>query len=359
MKKYLIFIFIGIFVLILISVFIQDFVKFGKGIGLQKKSERLNSQTDRLKVGLVTGFGGLGDRSFNDMQYNGLIISKKLYGIDFEYFCPENFEDIKKQVQILIDDECDLIILGEGFIGQQIIDIFAPKYPKIKFVVLDNDCKRLYPNTASILFKQNESSFLAGFLAGKMTKKKEVGFIGGADIDVINDFLLGFEDGVKYADKECNITIDYINSYIKDFEKVWNSPKVAYEISRKMITKNGVDIIYSVAAGSNMGIFNAAKEFKIFAIGVGTNQDYIIPGRILTSSLKNPDQTIAFIIKKTLDGQFESKSYYLGLKENAVGLSPMLYTKDIIGKDILQKLYEVEQKIINKEIIVRSIFQKE
>lgn len=358
MKKKIVIIIIIILVLTLISIFIFDILGFLKNYKKALYRKEKNEYFIKIKVGLITGFGGLGDKAFNDMQYNGLVLAKKLYGIDFEYFAPKNFEDIMKYTQILIDNGSNLIIIGEGFIGQKVLDQFAPKYPQIKFFVLDNLCENLYHNSASVLFKQNEASFLAGVLAAEMTKKDRVGFIGGAPISVIEDFYIGFNQGINYIKSDCKVEKDFISNYVKDFENVWDAPKISYEIAKTMIREKGVDIIFAVASASNIGIFNACKDYSIFSIGVDTDQDYINPGIILTSVLKNLDQAIVFIVDKVIKNNFESKSYYLGLKENGVGLSPMIFTKDIVGDDIIKKINLLQKKIIDGQISVKSVFGK-
>lgn len=355
--KFYIFIIIIIVIVILLGLFWSNIMKIIK-VNDKADSSTIKVDTKKFKVGLITGFGGLGDKSFNDMQYNGLILAKKLFGIDFLYFTPQNFQDIINNTQTLIDNGCKLIILGEGYIGQKVIDMFAQKYPAIKFVISDNKVDRLYPNSASILFKQNEASFLAGYLAASMTKKNKIGFIGGVEIDVIEDFYIGFFQGIKYYNNNLIVYKKYLSDYIKDFEKVWDNPEVAYNTAKEMILKKDVDIIFAVAAASNLGIFNAAKEYSIYSIGVDTDQDYIVPEVILTSVLKNLDQAIVFIIGQVLENKFESKTYYLGLKENGVALSPMLYTKDIIGEDRIKEIFILQKKIIDNEILVDSVFNK-
>lgn len=358
MKKYLIIISIVVVILILISIFLVDILKVAQNRNKYLKIDNIKSNPKNVKIGLITGFGGLGDKSFNDMQYNGLLLAKKIYNIEFQYFSPQNFDDISKYTQVLIDNNCTAIIIGEGYIGHKVLDRFAEKYPNIKFVILDAICQKLYPNTASILFKQNEVSFLVGYLAAEKSKNKSVGFIGGADIDVINDFYSGFEQGVKYANTNCKIEKEYISSILNDFEKVWDSPDIANKIALKLILKKRVDVIFAVAAASNIGIFNACKQNSVFSIGVDTDQDYLIPGTILTSALKNLDQAIVFIIEKIIDNKFESKTYYLGLKENGVGLSPMIYTRNFIGEDVIKKIYTLQKKIVDGELTINTIFEK-
>lgn len=358
MKKNIIIIIIVISFLILFSLFFKDIQNIYKNIWNKETIKYDTKNENRLKVGLITGFGGLGDKAFNDMQYNGLILAKNIFNIETQYFTPKTFDDIETYTQVLIDNGFNLIIVGEGYIGQKILDKFAPKYPDVKFVILDSLIEKLYNNCASILFKQNEASFLAGVLAASITRRKRLGFIGGIEVEVIKDFYIGFEQGIKYIKPDCKIESDYISNYIKDFEKVWNSPFESYKIAKRMIIEKDVDIIFTVAAGSNIGIFNACRDYSIFSIGVDIDQDHIIPGVILTSVLKNLDQAIVYIIGKVMKNNFESKVYHIGLKENGVGLSPMLYTKNIIGEKIIEHLAKLQQDIIEGKIIVKSIFDK-
>jgi len=348
-------VFIAVFLLILFSVF--SVYKF---IGIHRPQfligDNQSEEKSRLKIGLITGFGGLGDKGFNDLQYNGMIRAKKKYGFDFFYYPPRDLQDIEEKVVEYLDIGVDVIIMGEGIVGGQVIEEYAPSYPETIFILLDNTLPVLYPNTAAIIFKQNEGSFLAGYLSGKISKTNSIGFVGGEESDVILDFWTGFYQGAKFVNPKCGIYCKFISELVKNPAKVWNSPIEAGIIAYDLINKNKTDIIYAVASGSNFGIFNVCRENSMFAIGVDSDQDYIIPGTILTSVLKNIDQAIVFIIEKIVNNCFKSEIYSLGLKENGVGLSEMKFTREMIDGNILKELEKIKEKIIQGEIKIDSYY---
>jgi len=134
-------------------------------------------RSERVKVGLALGYGGMGDMSFNDMQYAGLIRASKKFDIDIAYAIPkkERVEDIKIKLSELIDREkCSLIFIA-SYIALEILPEIAPIHPDIHFVILDNPLTGI-DNVSSVAFAQNEGSFVVGYLAAKFTKSPTIGF---------------------------------------------------------------------------------------------------------------------------------------------------------------------------------------
>jgi basic membrane protein A len=127
-------------------------------------------------------------------------------------------------------------------------------------------------------------------------------------------------------------------------------------IADRMYRRENIDIIYQVASGSGMGVFNAANDNYKYAIGVDSEQDHIIPGSILTSVIKRFDMSILRIVEDCINGKFENMNHSLGLKEEAVMLSEMNYTKDFIKSSTLNKLENIKQQIIDKQITVPSTY---
>lgn len=345
---YIIVIFFIIF-LLLFFLFINKEIR-NKSITLSKAD-----RNEKIKIGLILGYGGLGDKSFNDMQYNGLVRAKNLYNIDIIYHAPKDKSDIEAKIDDFVKKGIKYIIVGEGYEGKEIIEKFNLIYKNVHFILLDNMFD-IYPqNVSSILFKQNEVSFLVGCLSALFSKNKKVAFFGATKLDVIEDFYIGFEQGVKYINPNFKINKIYFSDYI-DEAKVWDSPKEAFDITNKLYSELKFDIVYAVAAGTNIGVFNSCKVNNIYAIGVDADQDYIIPGIILTSAMKRLDNAIVFIVDLIINNKLENKNYILGLKEGGVSLTEMKYTKDILGEKIINKLEDIKNKIINGEIKVKTIF---
>ncbi|MCL1827311.1 MAG: BMP family ABC transporter substrate-binding protein, partial [Candidatus Cloacimonetes bacterium] len=252
-----------------------------------------------ILFGLVVGIGGLGDRAYNDMLYNGMINSKLKYGLDFIYAEPEDEEASEKALEELILKGAKCILAGGGWLHVDPVDELARKYPDVYFVILDDFANEYLPNVASVLCKQNEGSFLAGALAALHSKTNAIGMVGGVDQPVIHDFWVGYEAGAKAVKPNIKVHIDYVEKYDPETNPFENSP-VGRIVADNMFRNQNVDIIYQVAGGSGIGVFNAAKDNERYAIGVDIDQDHLVPGVILTSMIKKFDIGIEFIVDSIL-----------------------------------------------------------
>ena len=350
-KKSLIYAIVTVFVIILIIVMFLQM----KGNGNSQKDEISKiSNIPQYKFGLITGLGGLGDKSFNDMQYNGMIMAKKRYNIDFEYVAPQYERDLAPAFREIINKNCNVIFAASTDVNSILLE-FAEKYPERKFILLDVPIETNLPNIASISFKQNEGSFLVGALSALMTKTNNIAMIGGRKIEVLEDFYVGFESGAKYINPKINVKAKYLGDMNPNIDP-WSDAQFAKKVSLDLINKDKCDILYGVAAGANLGVFVAASEKKCYAIGVDSNQDDLAKGTILTSMMKRLDESILFLIGMILDNKFEGKPYLLGFTEGGVSLSPMEYTKNIIGQEKIRELEEIKEKIINNEIKVPTVY---
>ena len=305
--------------------------------------------------GLATGLGELADRAYNDLLYNGMINSKMKLGIDFIYASPANIDESKNTIQKLIDEGAKYIIAGGGWHMVTPVDELARIYPEILFVIIDDNAIEYLPNVASILFKQNEASYLAGALAALHSKTNIIGMVGAIDRPIINDFWVGYLDGAKKVKPDIKVIKDYIQNYDINTSP-FDNPNIAYEIADRMYRRDNADILFQVASASGMGVFNAANDSNNFAIGVDSDQDHLVPGSILTSVIKRIDLSIVMIIEAIVNDNFENKIYLLGLEENAVSLSNMEYTKDLIDPAHLEIIRDLNQQIIEKKIIVPTTF---
>ncbi len=347
-------IYIVIFLGALLHFLLHDFNELDKY--RYTSNERPTVSTRKFKLGFITGIGGLGDNSYNDLQYNGIVKINKQFGFKYKAHSLLHHNDIPKIIKKFVEkDSCNIIVCGSAHEFHGHLDSLAPVYPNVKFLLMDGFAKRYHPNIASISFKQNEGSFLAGYLAAKMSKTKKIASIGGLRIPAILDFMVGYERGAKLADSTCEVITRYISDENPNINP-WQAPKKAKKIADNLYDKENVDIIYGVASASNFGIFNSAKEHNTYAIGVDHDQDYLMEGRILTSVIKKFDKALMYIVYKIINNSFENKLYNLGIREGGVALSPMLYTKDLIPEKVLFEIEEIKKKIVDKQIIVPSVF---
>ena len=223
-------------------------------------------ETDVLNVCVVVS-SAFGDKSFNDSAKDG---ADKL-AADYENVkvttieCNEqNF----KQNMMQAAEEADFVI-PVGWQFYEISDV-APEYPDVKFIWVDNPAENVenLPNVLCITYAQNEGSFLAGYIAAKMSESGIVGAVGGEDSDTINDFLVGYAQGARYANPEIQVVTNYANDY--------EDPAKGKECALAL-KDQGADVIFQVAGNTGNGVFEAAKEEGFYAIGVDQDQKISAP----------------------------------------------------------------------------------
>ncbi|MBL0691818.1 MAG: BMP family ABC transporter substrate-binding protein [SAR324 cluster bacterium] len=319
----------------------------------------VNSQT---KVALVFDAGGKNDRSFNQAAWEGAKQAEKSFGIILKDVEPPDSSAVQEAIRNFASQGFDLII-GVGFANAPAIKTVAKEFPKISFAIVDSRVD--LPNVASLEFKEQEGSFLVGVIAGmtsyNVKGKKAVGFIGGMDIPLIHKFEVGFTQGVKAVNSDIKVLVNYVGNT----PAAWNDPAKGKEISNAQIAK-GATVIYSAAGGSGGGMFDAIKnkngkkdcasmkESCVYAIGVDSNQNYIVPGQVLTSMLKRVDVAVYNTIRQMNSGSFKGGSYVFGLSSNGVGYALDKYNKSLISDDTIAKVAQYRKKIIAKTLKVDS-----
>ena len=318
-----------------------------------KNAAEIKPETPTVKVGLALGYNALGDQSFNDMQYNGLIEASRLLKIKITYKVPEKDDEqsmLKILRQLSSDEKCNLIITS-GYLMIDPVNVVSKEFPAIQYVLLDEKLP-IAPNVTSVLYAQNEGSFVVGALAAKMSKTKKIGFIGGVDIPVIHSFLTGFKQGVRYADSEVTVTTAYC-SWLPDFSG-FSNPEKGYAIAKKMYAQD-IDIIYSVAGVTGNGIIQCASDMNKYVIGVDSDQDHLAKGFVLTSMMKRLDKTVVdicsrYINKKLPGGEILIYNY----KNNGISITEMTYTKDKIPLRVLQYIDTIQKMISSGDIKVNN-----
>ncbi|WP_299027562.1 BMP family ABC transporter substrate-binding protein [uncultured Thermanaerothrix sp.] len=314
----------------------------------------------KLKVvNLINGV--LGDKSFFDSANRGMEMAKKDFGIEVKTI--EAGIDPAKWKPALEDaaanEEYDILIVGT-FQMSEFLQEVAPKYPDKKFIIYDVsvdyskcDCKNVY----SVTYKQNEGSYLAGLYAGLMSQSKIVGAIGGQDIPVINDFIVGYKQGAKDAGlSEQNVIVQYAGG--------WNDPAKGKEIALAMY-QQGADIVFNIAGGTGVGIFQAAQEVNKYAIGVDSDQALIVETtnpeqakHILTSMMKNVDNSLYRAIKLHLEGKLPyGQAEALGIAEGGVGLAKNKYYDQFTPAEVKAKIDQAEKDILEGKIVVDTVFK--
>ncbi len=295
----------------------------------------------KLVVGIVFDSGGRGDKSFNDSAWAGIERAEKDYGITAKPVESKSEKDYEPNLRAMAEEGCD-VVFAIGINMKSALEKVAPEFPDIKFAIVDAPVAA--PNVRSLLFREEEGSFLAGYLAGLMTKTNKIGFVGGMQIPLIAKFAAGYTAGAKTANPAVEVLPEkYTGS--------WDNLNIG-KVAAAALYNSGADIVYHAAGRAGLGVIGAAKEQNKYAIGVDSDQDAIEPGRVLTSMIKRVDEAVFSTITDVKNGAFANGDKVYDLKADGVGLSPMTHTKDAVGPENAAKVAAIAEKIKSGEIKV-------
>ena len=303
------------------------------------------------EVGLVFDVGGRGDKSFNDAAYSGLEMAKDSLGVNFQYIEPSGGSDRESALRQLASQKRVGLIFGVGFIFTDDITNVAKDFPDKKFACIDfsyDPNKQLPPNLIPIEFREEEGSFLVGALAGLATKTNAVGFVGGMESPLIKKFQAGYEAGVKYVNPKARVLIAYAGVTGDAFK----NPAKGKELALSQYAQ-GADIIYHASGVTGLGVFEAAREVKKYAIGVDMDQWNEAPGFVLTSMVKKGNIAVYDIIKEWKAEKFDGgRAQIFGLSDNGVDFVYDQNNKSLIPEAVYDKVETLRQLIIDGQIKV-------
>ena len=299
-----------------------------------------SAKDDKITVAMITDVAGVNDQSFNQSAWEGLQRAEKELGIEVKYLESKQDSDYATNIETLVDENVDLI-LGVGMKLADAIKEGAELYPEQNFVLVDEELKDA-SNVKSILFKAEESAYLAGLIAGKTTKTNNVGFIGGMESPVISKFDYGFRAGVKAANPDAEVMVQYANSF--------TDSALGKTIANQMHSKNA-DIIFTCAGAVGIGAIEAAKENGKKAIGVDQDQNALAPKNVITSAMKNIDVAVVELLSKVVDGSYKGGEVIINtLAMNGVGIAPT--SNKNVPPDVLEYVAKEAEKVKSGEVKV-------
>src|ERR671936_1083182 len=270
-----------------------------------------------VKIGLVTDVGGLNDRGFNHLSYVGLLRAQKELGVQQRVYQANSTQQYVPNLSTFARQRYNLTI-GVGFTEAEAIDTAAHNFPNSKFAIVDVDqtTEQHKPaNLLGLLFREQETGYLVGYLAGLEAKRLPgpdvIGSVGGQKQPPVDRFIAGYQAGAKAADPG----IKTLNGYSQSFDDQAKCKEVALnQIGR------GSVVVFQVAGGCGLGALDAAKEQHVWGIGVDADQSFLGP-HILTSAVKRVDSAVYDTIKDVIAGKFRGgRNAIFGLKDNGVGL---------------------------------------
>ncbi|WP_277584218.1 BMP family lipoprotein [Psychrobacillus antarcticus] len=322
--------------------------KESEGTGSEGTTEAVD-----FSLAMVTDVGGIDDKSFNTSAWQGIEAFGKENGLEkgegYDYLQSASDADYVTNLNNLVRRDFD-VVYGVGFLMEQPIKTIAEQKPDSNFAIIDSIVDA--PNVASVMFKEQEGAFLAGVAAALMSESKQIGFVGGMEIPVIERFHVGFIEGVKAVDPSIKVDVQYTGKF--------DDAALGKTTANRMYS-SGVDIIFHAAGGTGNGVFAEAKERKtkdananVWVIGVDSDQ--YEEGAVgdtnvtLTSMLKKVGTAVQNIANDAMAGNFPGgKTVTYGLAEEGVGLAD---SRGAIPQDVLDQIDEYAKQIASGEITV-------
>ncbi len=307
-----------------------------------------------FSIAMVTDVGGVDDKSFNQSAWEGI----QEWGADnglsrgeggFDYLQSQSDADYNTNLNNLIRRDFDLMF-GVGYMMVDAMSEIAAENPNKMLAIIDGVVEA--DNVASLMFKEHEGAFLAGVAAAKMSESGKIGFVGGAEIPVIQRFHAGFVAGAQAVNPDIKIEVNYTGVF-DDASKG--------KIAANAMYSAGADIVFHAAGATGNGVFSEAKERKqknpeanIWVIGVDADQ--YEEGKVgehnvtLTSMLKGVGTAVKDIADRAKAGDFPGgETITYGLAENGVGLAD---SRGAIPEDVLAEIEDYKAKIASGEIVV-------
>ena len=288
---------------------------------------------------VVFDMGGKFDKSFNEAAFRGMEQWKKETGRNYLSFEIAN-ESQREQALRRMAEKGASPIIGIGFGQASSIEKIAKEFPKLKFAIIDMVVNQ--PNVQSVVFREQEGSFLVGVMASIASKSGKVGFIGGMDIPLIRKFQCGYEQGAKYANPKAEV----FSNMTGTTGAAWNDPARGGELAKAQFAK-GADVVFAAAGGTGMGVYQAAKDSGKLAIGVDSNQNYVQPGTMLTSMVKRVDLAVYNVVKNHTAGVS-----VLGLKEGGVDYAADEFNAKMITPDMKKRVEAAKADIVSGKVKV-------
>lgn len=295
---------------------------------------------------MVTDVGGVNDESFNQSAWEGMKRLESELGVDVSFIESHKDADYAPNLEKKADETPD-IIWGIGFLMKDAIREAAESNPDQMYALVDDSFEDgELPNVISVVFQAEQSSFLVGYAAARMTQTDHVGFIVGMESPTMDRFKFGYMAGVEYGAKELGKEIKIDTAVVEAFDDSAKGKAMA----QKMFT-DGADVIFHAAGQSGTGVIEAAKEMDKMAIGVDLDQNKMAPDHVITSALKNVGTAVFNVTERVMNGEeLGGTTLHMGLAEGGVGIAES--SDKHLSPEIMESVGAIEEKIINDEIVV-------
>lgn len=284
-------------------------------------------------VGLVTDVGEVDDKSFNQASWEGVEAGIAAVGGVANYVETKDAKDYAANIQLFIDKGYDVIVTVGFALGNATVDA-AKANPAVKFIGVDQFQAAETPGVAGLIFDEAKSGFLAGVLAGMLTKTNTVAAVLGTDLvpPVVN-FNRGYVGGAKWVNPEINVLSTY---HPGGMDVAFTDPEWAAGIAKQAI-EQGADVVFGAGGKTGNGaLIETASHAGLYCIGVDTDQWETVPEAhkcLVSSATKEIKSSVVDLIQKAKDGSFPTGNYVGGS-----GLAPFHDFESVVTQEIKDKL---------------------
>ncbi len=293
---------------------------------------------------IIYDLGGKFDKSFNEAAFNGAKKWADETGGTFKEIEMQSEAQREQALRSLAEDGANPIVMT-GFAFGDVLNTVAPDFPDTKFAIIDMVVDQ--PNVKSVVFTEDQGSYLVGMMAGLATKTNTVGFIGGMDIPLIRRFGCGYAQGVLAVKPDATVILNMTGTT----PAAWNDPVKGAELAKAQKSQ-GADVIFAAAGGTGVGVLQAAADEGILSIGVDSNQNYLHPGQVLTSMVKRVDNAVFEAFKAGAD--LQPGITVMDLKAGGVDYALDEFNKDLVTTEMHAQVQAAADKIKSGELVVHD-----
>jgi basic membrane protein A len=299
-----------------------------------------------IQPAVLYDLGGKFDKSFNEAAYAGAEKFKKETAVEYRDFEIQN-DAQREQALRNFARRGNSPIVAIGFTQASAVEKVAKEFPNLKFAIVDMVVD--LPNVRSIVFKEQEGSYLVGVLAAMASKTEKLGFVGGMDIPLIRKFACGYVGGAKAA----NAKVEVFQNMTGTTGAAWTDPVKGGELAKSQIDR-GADVIYHAAGGTGLGVLQTAADAGKLGIGVDSNQNHLHPGKVLTSMLKRVDVAVYDAFADAKADKWTGGIKVLGLKEGGVGWADDDNNKSLITPAMRTAVDKAAADIVSGKVVVHD-----
>lgn len=295
---------------------------------------------------IIFDLGGKFDKSFNEAAFNGATRWAQETGGTFKELEMQSEAQREQALRRLAESGANPVVMT-GFAFGDVLNSVAPDFPDTKFAIIDVDWLS-QPNILQVSFSEHEGSYLVGMMAGLASKTNTVGFVGGMDVPLIRKFGCGYAQGVKAVKPDATVILNMTGTT----PAAWNDPVKGAEIAKAQKSQ-GADVIYAAAGGTGVGVLQAAADEGILSIGVDSNQNYLFPGKVLTSMLKRVDNAVYEAFKAGAELE-TGKVKVMNLASDGVGYALDEHNAALVTPEMKAAVDAAAEKIKSGELVVHD-----